>query len=478
MAKHHRHRLGLARTWIRSSDIDEEYNLPGNIPTPPAPPPPPPRNTWVAGRLVQPNEIYEPLLDNGFQYKAIQASAAYTGATEPNWPIIAGNTVVDGGVTWQAIAKTSITWTAVPLYKSGATEPVWPITPTVTVTDNTIVWTTTPQYIADQYNPHSKSAIIMANKVFKPSVRGDVVRFSATNDPTDWTSAEDAGFLSTGLQAQADPVTRSLGQYRGNLVAWSAAEFQVWQVDPDPARNALIDTIPSIGTIYRRAHASVAGDLYFLTPLGIRSVSIAGGSTNLQAGDVGTPIDTLVQPFLTDSADPVGVFYPSGGQYWVSFSGQTWVYSQSRIGGIGAWSLYEWPAFDYVAQQGGKLYLRIGDEIWLVDETTGLDNGVSVAATVQWPWLDFGQSGVQKRLIGLDVVGSGSSPTVEIGYDETNQAAFTPAYAIPADTQPGKLIPFPASAPSFSMRLRYQSQVTRWELQAASLWFNDNRPTS
>lgn len=431
--------------------------------------------TWQPGQLVTVGQVVAPTQPNGFVFEATTAPAgARTGTAEPNWPLVAGNTVVDGTVTWTARTATSITWQAVALYKSGPAEPVWPNTIGGTVVDGTITWRATTYHVSDPKCPNTKQTVIAASKVFK--VSKDVVRYCATNNPADWSTVGDAGFLPTGLQAQIDPIGQALGIYRSNLIVWSAGEAQVWQVDPDPARMTLIDSLPSIGSTFYRAHASVSGDLYFLTRLGVRSISIAGGSTNLQAGDIGTPVDKLVQQDIATDNDPIGLFYPGGGQYWLAFDNETWVYSQSRIGGIGAWSRYDF-SFDDFTQSDGQLYLREGNTVYLVDEDSAQDAGQNVDAIVQWPWLDLGQPGVQKMMVGIDVTGSGS-PSVAVGWDETNPAAFTAPYAVSGDTQPGQIIPIPVSGPSFSLRLTYTGSTQAWELQAASLYLNALRMTA
>jgi len=431
-------------------------------------------SSWTAGTTAALDQVIAPVSPNGFVYRATIAGT--TGTAEPAWPLTAGLTVVDGTVTWIAVTATAITWTAVPLYKSAGTEPVWPTTVGGTVVDGTITWRCVAPNIADAKCPNTKQVIIAASKVF--AIKNDVVRYSATNNPLDWSTANDAGFLPTGLQSQVDPLAKALGLYRGNLVALSAGEFQAWQIDPDPSRMALIDNIPSIGTVYSRAMASAAGELYFLTQQGVRSVSIAAGSTNLQAGDVGTPIDSLIQAELP-GADPLGLYYPGAGQYWLVFGAKVYVYTQSRIGGIGAWSLYEFPsAIEYTTQRDGKLYVRSGDGIYLIDETTGQDDGEAVPAEIQWPWLDMGQPGLQKMLIGVDVVGSDGAPSVSIGYDETNLTAFTAPFAVDPDTQPGQIIPIPVSGPSLSLKIEYTGASGRWELQAATLYLQDMRMTA
>lgn len=429
---------------------------------------------WQPGQLTTVGQVVAPTLPNGFVFEATVApSGARTGTAEPSWPLVAGNTVSDGAVTWTAVTATSITWEAVALYKSAGTEPVWPNVIGGTVADGTITWRATTYHVSDPKCPNTKQVVIAASKVFAGA--RDVVRYCATNNPLDWSTAGDAGFLPTGLQAQVDPIVQGLGIYRSNLVVWSAGEAQVWQVDPDPGRMSLLDNLPSIGSTFYRAHASVSGDLYFLTRLGVRSISIAGGSTNLQAGDIGTPVDKLIQQDIPGS-DPQGLFYPAGGQYWLGFNNQTWVYSQSRIGGIGAWSRYDF-TFDDYCQSDGQLFLRDGDVVYLINEDDARDAGQPVSATVQWPWLDMGQPGVQKMMVGIDVTGSGS-PSVSVGWDETNSSAFTAPYAIPSDTVPGYLIPIPVSGPSFSLRLTYTGSATPWEIQAATLYLNSMRLTA
>lgn len=430
---------------------------------------------WTPGTAAALDQVVSPISPNGFVYKATVAGT--TGTAEPSWPLIAGNTVVDGSVTWQAVTATAIVWEAVPIYEAGATEPVWPTMPGATVVDGSITWRCTAPNVADSKCPNTKQVIIAASKVFAIKNDGTVVRYSATNNPADWSTPNDAGFLPTGLQSQADPTAQALGLYRGNLVVLSAGEFQAWKIDPDPALMGLVDNIPSIGTIYYRSMASAAGELYFLTQQGVRSVSIAAGATNLQAGDVGTPVDTLIQAELP-GADPLGLYYPGAGQFWQVFGSRAYVYTQSKIGGIGAWSIYEFPsAIEYTAQRDGKLYIRSGDDIYLMDESTGQDDGAPVPGVVQWPWLDMGQPAQQKRMIGLDMVGSGE-PSVSVGWDESNPAAFTTPYTITADTQPGRIIPMPLSAPSFSVRFDFAGTEGRWELQAATMYLQDLRPTA
>lgn len=250
-------------------------------------------------------------------FKAINTEAGLSGATEPTWPTVVGNTVVDNEVEWEAIEARTVTWQASPVLVSGTDEPVWPIEGDAFVADGTIAWKAIPYRITDPNCPNTKEVAIGASKVFAGDE--DVVRFSATYDPRDWTTAQDAGFLPSGLQQKGQVAVTALGMYRGNLCVWSGSSFQMWQIDPDPAAMALLDAMEGIGTIHYRAVQAVNNDLFFVPALGVRTVGLSAGSGSLQAGDVGMPIDPLVQAAIVGKV-PLATYYPSAGQYWLTTS--------------------------------------------------------------------------------------------------------------------------------------------------------------
>jgi hypothetical protein len=246
------------------------------------------------------------------------ASSGTSGATEPTWPASVGSRVLDNGLIWEAIESESITWEASSILTSGNSEPTWPTESDAYVSDNNIAWKTVPLRITDENCPHSKVVAIAASKVFAGDT--DVVRFCATLNARDWSTTDDAGFLPTGLQQKSQVGVEAMGVYRGNLAVWSGSTFQVWQVDPDPAAMALLDAMEGIGSLYQQAVQPVSDDLFFLSALGVRTVSIAEGNNNLATGDVGVPIDVLVQDEKNQTdVEPVATYFPSAGQYWLAF---------------------------------------------------------------------------------------------------------------------------------------------------------------
>lgn len=256
----------------------------------------------------------------GLVYKAVQPSPGKSASVEPAWPPVLGQQVVDNEVIWEAVSASQIVWTARPINKSGSTEPSWPTSVGAFVHDGTIDWEAITPQVTDANCPHSKIVAIAASKVY--AADKDIIRYSATVNPLDWTSANDAGYIPFGLQTYGSNPVEALNLYRSNLVAFNAEGFQMWQVDEDPASIALMDALP-VGSTQNDALSPVANDLFFLSSQGVRTVGIAASSTNLQAGDVGMPIDPLVQEAMRQAIANgkriLSTYVPSAGQYWLVF---------------------------------------------------------------------------------------------------------------------------------------------------------------
>ncbi len=154
------------------------------------------------------------------------------------------------------------------------------------------------------------------------------------------------------------------------------------------------------------------------------------------------------------------------------------VYTTNRAGQIGAWSRYVFPfSIDAFAQLGNDLYIRNGDVVSKVVESAvsdGVGAGVvNFPGLVQWGWLDFGQAGVTKMMQGFDFVGSGA-PSISVGFDQRNLAAFTAPYAIAPDTLPGGITPFGVAAPTLSIKLDFAGG-SEWSVSQVLVYLSDMR---
>lgn len=413
----------------------------------------------------------------GFIYEA--TTAGISGTTEPTWPVVAAATVNDGTVVWTARAAPAVVWTANPILESGSSEPTWPTTPGAMVPDGTLVWECITRRIEDENCPHSKVVAIGASKVFAGD--GDIIRFCETVNPLNWSRENDAGYLPYGLQTYGANAVAAMGLYRGDLIAFNPEGMQRWRIDPDPSLMELIDALP-IGSSHPLALAPVSNDLFLLTSEGVRTLGLAAGTTNLQAGAVGKPVDELVTGAMGTTRPILGAYFPGQGQYWLAFSTDTeatvYVYTMNRTGQAGAWSRYVYAfPIDAFAQLGDDLYIRSGDYVVVVNPDIGMDSveGVETEFTgiVQWPWLDLGAPGVTKSLESFDLSGTFGAVAVQFGYDQRDTATFSTEYTLSGETLPGTPIPYPISAPSLSMRLTFTG-AGPWSLTSANLYVNDS----
>lgn len=297
---------------------------------------------------------YAPPVATNLQYKAVQAETGYSDTSEPAWPGVLGQQVVDHEVTWEAVSLSRVVWEARPILVSGTDEPDWPTQPGAMVADGTISWEAVSRRVEDPNCPSGRVTCIVASKVFKAD--RDIVRFSATANPLDWTTERDAGYLPTGLQQSNANDMAVLNQYRGNLVAFNASSFQMWQVDPDPSVMAILDQMDGIGSSWQGAAKPVGGELFYLSQQGVRTVGIANAAENLAAGDVGTPIDELVQEIIAADIKALSTYYPGAGQYWLAVTEDTPLSELAIAGDLPNGRLGDEVDYPYVATGGLRPY--------------------------------------------------------------------------------------------------------------------------
>lgn len=366
---------------------------------------------------------------DGLVYKAVQASPAKSASTEPAWPPTLGVTVVDGGVTWEAVLATQIVWTARPINRSGTVEPVWPAAIGGAVHDNIIDWTVTTPAIYDPKCPQTKQVAIAAAKVFAGDK--DITRYSATNNPLDWSTPEDAGFIAHGLQSVQEPDVTCLNVYRGNLAILTASNIQLWKADPDPLAILILDTVESVGTNYARGGVPVSQDVFFVSSQGIRSISVSASQQAMGEGDVGNPVDELVRELLGPDADPVSVFFPNLGQTLFFFGNQALVLFQNKLAKITGWAIYELPiVVTDAAVLDGDLYIRDLTDIYWMDVSSKLDMGASFKVILEWQYLDFGRAGSRKTFMGVSME-SDTTGTVSAAYSIQDTARRTGEKRLP-----------------------------------------------
>lgn len=351
---------------------------------------------------------------DGLVYKAVQASPGKSASTEPAWPPVLGQTVVDNQVTWEAVLATQIVWTARPVNRSGVAEPVWPAAIGGVVHDGTIDWTVTTPAVYDPKCPQSIQVAIASGKVFAGDK--DITRYSVTMNPLDWSTPEDAGFIAHGLQSVQEPNVTCLNVYRGNLAILTASNIQLWKADPDPLAILILDTVESVGTTYARGGVPVSQDVFFVSQQGIRSISVSASQEAMGEGDIGNPVDTVVRELLGADSDPVAVFFPNLGHSLFFFGNQALVLFQNKLAKITGWALYVLPiTVTDAATLDGDLYVRDATDIYWMDVGSKADFGGSFQVVLEWQYLDFGKPGSRKTFMGVSME-SDATGTVSAAY--------------------------------------------------------------
>lgn len=315
---------------------------------------------------------------------------------------------------------------------------------------------TAATYIADANCPHGKGVTKTASKIFstKGSYPYDTVRFCATNNVRDWTTSGDAGFIPVGLKQENAQNCYALGQFRDKLACFFQDAVQLWTVDTNPVNNTLEQKIFGVGTRYPMSPASFADDVFFLADQGVRSITVNQMTANLQDTDIGSPIDQIVRKSIGNS-NPVSMYVPSFGQYWLILGDVVYAYSFSRASKLAAWSEYKFPfVIEAAAVLDNVLYIRNGDDVYKFDEDAYTDNGTTIDVEILMPYLDFKMPGVLKMITGMDIVLEGAA-TVSMLVDPNNRGAETIPMTIYGDTRPGPLIPIEVCATAIAPRIRH-----------------------
>jgi len=404
--------------------------------------------TWVALTVVAANAFRRPTTPNGFRYEATLGGGGATGAGEPIWPVIVGTTVVDGAITWTCR--------------------------TFAVTDTNC--------------PHTKIVTKRQQKIYAAGAapNGGNVNYCKTGDPRDWTAASDAGFLPAGLQATGSDQVTALGQFQKSLAVLFSDSAQVWSVASNPASNELTGTVENVGTLFARAARALAGDLFFLSQSGYRSISLLALTANLQDQDVGNAIDKLVTQATVDGAandlmvlptdDPLSIYYPKLGQWWSINRSTAFVYSFSRTGKLSAWSVYSFPFnIDDATILNQELYIRTGNDVYKADQAVFKDGATSIPLVdVQMYYQDAQRPDVLKQFMGFKSIGKGS-PTVSFLYAAENQTLESAPYELPAVSESGAIYPVELCSTRIAPHFTHQKDED-FELSLASLLYENLGP--
>lgn len=165
---------------------------------------------WSARTPIEAGDRRVPTTHNGFWYFALDNGNTHS-TTEPTWPLVVGNTVVDNALTWECGG----TYTELPVFQTSTffgvgdvcmpttetgywyacvdggttagTEPSWPITVGETVASGGTIWEVAGEY-GGFPTPHMTTPQFMDQYIFLPDGNSNDIYNSNITKPFSWSA--------------------------------------------------------------------------------------------------------------------------------------------------------------------------------------------------------------------------------------------------------------------------------------------------
>jgi len=191
---------------------------------------------------------------------------------------------------------------------------------------NTATWTVTATAISDVNCPKTGLMVTAENRVYSITDDGQSVRFCKVGDPTDWTTASNAGILPVAQHFNGSQRAYGLGMYQEKLAVFGDKSVQLWNIDPDPTAMSLDRVIGGIGTRHHKSIVSLNGDTLFLSDSGVRSLTTPANTLFPTDVDLGLPVRSLTTSprdttrFSSGALEPAVLALAATpfSQYWVT----------------------------------------------------------------------------------------------------------------------------------------------------------------
>ncbi len=256
------------------------------------------------------------------------------------------------------------------------------------------------------------AVVTAATKVFASEFGLNRVWFSATDDPRDWTSLDDAGFLPTSTHLDGDQPINGLLGYRGQLLVLASRAVQVWNVDPDPERMSLASNIGGSGCEFPRSVANVGGDVFLFATGQFRSISAVITTGQPKDTDIGARVRELTQGIREGAGEIVAAWWPEL-QVYVGFNGSTaYCFTYSPDAGVTGWTTWTLPiSVSHAVPFQGLLYVRRSDapEVWAFDPALAAPVDENPTWTVRFGWSMLDDTDRLKMLSKVSIPQEGTS---------------------------------------------------------------------
>ena len=352
-----------------------------------------------------------------------------------------GITIVSGAISWgtsnsataTAIAADINTYASAPNYTAVAFgEYVTVIAPTAQTADNglSVVFTLasgatvdpavglTLQGGIDTTFPEPGSFVkTIGSKVY--TTAGPYLVFSGIQTPTNWTSAQGAGFVDMSRSTSGSENLTALADYQNFTAILAERVIQVWTIASDPSTNLRQQILRNTGTASPRSVTQFGdADVFYLDESGLRSMRARDASNSAATTGIGVKVDPLIVAKLRSlSADEralvIGLIEPQDGRFWLIMKDVIYVFTYFPEEKVSAWTSYSPHYFDANGNRvdfnvddavvyNRRVYLRSGNTIFVYG---GLETGTATDQTEAeaWPPYLYGdEPAVKKRWKSFD----------------------------------------------------------------------------
>ncbi|MER9685911.1 hypothetical protein [Mesorhizobium sp. M0139] len=216
-------------------------------------------------------------------------------------------------------------------------------------------------------------------RVWSPA--GPIVYGSKLNDPTNWSDADpSSGAVTLSVADEVDGADYIVGlaRYEGNVAIFARNAIVIYDLAADASTISIVQALDNTGTLAPRSIVSYgANDVFYLDETGIRSLRTRDAVQSAYASDVGSAIDTFIQPLLVEVGDDVSskasaVIEAKDGRFMLAIGQYIVTLSQFPSSKIVAWSYIDFEAtITDMIRVDRNICMRSGDVIYVYGGLSG-----------------------------------------------------------------------------------------------------------
>jgi len=340
--------------------------------------------------------------------------------------------------------------------------------------------------ITDANCPNGKAAVVHDSKIYAiepESANPAYIKYSATEDPTNWSKVKDASGLlglPAGLEARGDEFAVAVTSYRGFLAVFMQNSIQLWKTNPNPALISLDTTVDNAFVEYHRTIAPINEDVFYLNSTGVHSVGQKVYTDTMSTMDIGSPITDQITASLDPDYEPKSLYFPGDNQYILANNTDMFVFTHSATAKLAAWTRYEVPneIKDMVAyrnylfirmKEGSNEYIFSFNPELYQDDTASSTADIDVEISSSFNSLD--QPGIWKQIFGSDVMFTGTA-NLQHKWDSRSPSSLTTAFSLSDDTRPGVLIPVELMTTEIGFKVT-KSDNSDFQLNGLTYYYNN-----